>query len=208
MDEFYQDSIDKLDELLQESKLPWWEWNVQKNLTRTNGLKEKMLGYDPKDFQKVGYEAYTNLLHADDYERAMQAMRDCLEGKKPIYQVDYRIRKADGDYTWYMDRGRVVKYTDDGKPHIFRGLIIDMGEEIKKNRESLLFAKIRSSLPQNIKENLVICSVCKKYKVERNTWLEVNKDMLEVFSHDLSHGICPDCMRKLYPEYAEDILGK
>ena len=60
MEDFYKDSIDKLEELLAESNLPWWEWNVQKNITRTNGLKEKILGYDPEDFQGVGYEAYTN----------------------------------------------------------------------------------------------------------------------------------------------------
>ena len=23
-----------------------------------------------------------------------------------------------------------------------------------------------------------------------------------------SHGICPDCIRKLYPEYADEVLGQ
>ncbi|MFH1007604.1 MAG: GAF domain-containing protein [Candidatus Latescibacterota bacterium] len=48
-----------------------------------------------------------------------------------------------------------------------------------------------------------ICSNCKKIRDDAGYWHEV-----EVYIHnhteaDFTHGICPDCFRKLYPEYAK-----
>ena len=91
-----------LDDALQQSNLAWWEWDIPRNIVTCNDLKVTMLGYDPGDFINAGYQAYTGLLHPDDYERTMQAMRDHLECRADIYQVDYRIMKKDGDYTWYL----------------------------------------------------------------------------------------------------------
>jgi len=209
MDFLESKELEHLNNLLEDSPLPWWEWNVQKNIVRTNGLKEKMLGYDPEEFKNEGFEAYTELLHPDDYERAMQAMRDCLEGKEPIYQVDYRIKKADGDYTWYMDRGKVLDRDPQGKPLLFRGLVIDLGHDFDiRQKGSKEFEAIRKSLPQNIRENITICSVCRKYKVKKDKWLKISKDMLDVFEKDISHSICPNCLQKLYPEHSDQILDK
>jgi len=208
MDFLENKDLEHLNNLLKDSPLPWWEWDVQNNIVISNGLKEEMLGYDPENFQDVGFEAYTELLHPDDYERAMQAMRDCLEGKEPIYQVDYRIKKADGNYTWYMDRGRVLRRNSQGKPILFRGLVIDLGEDFDRSQKDLKeFETIRETLPKNIHENITICSVCRKYKVEKNKWIKISKDMLDVFEKDISHSLCPTCLKKLYPDCADKVLN-
>ena len=90
-----------------ESPFPWWEWDVAGNVVKASPLKVEMLGYCFEDFRGKGYQAYTDLLHPDDFERTMQAMRDLLEGRAPIYLVDYRIHARDGSWRWYMDRGSV-----------------------------------------------------------------------------------------------------
>ena len=156
------ESINRLEKLLEESELPWWEWNVKNDRVRTNGIKEKMLGYDPNNFKNSGYEAYTDLLHKEDYDRAMKAMQDCLDGKKPIYQVDYRIKRADGQYTWYMDRGKIIEYDNDGKPLLFRGLVIDLGEEIKQNIKTNVVRekKVKQTLDKSGCKVITICE-CK-----------------------------------------------
>jgi hypothetical protein len=48
------------------------------------------LGYRYEDVLDCGYEAFTDLLLEEDYARTMDAMRDLLEGRAPLYQVDYR----------------------------------------------------------------------------------------------------------------------
>jgi PAS domain S-box-containing protein len=48
---------------------------------------------------------------------------------------------------------------------------------------------------------LPICASCKKIKDEHETWQVLEKYLQDHTEAKLSHGICPDCMRKLYPEY-------
>ncbi|MDA8405861.1 MAG: hypothetical protein M0T73_03235, partial [Deltaproteobacteria bacterium] len=53
-----------------------------------------------------------------------------------------------------------------------------------------------------------ICSSCKKIRDDKGYWRQVEEYVSEHSEALFSHGICPDCMKKLYPEYADDILGR
>lgn len=51
-----------------------------------------------------------------------------------------------------------------------------------------------------------ICSSCKKIRDDRGYWQQVEKYISEHSEAQFSHGICPDCMRKLYPDFSDEIL--
>ncbi|MEW5910798.1 MAG: PAS domain S-box protein [Thermodesulfobacteriota bacterium] len=53
---------------------------------------------------------------------------------------------------------------------------------------------------------LPICSSCKKIRDDKGYWNHVEYYISKHTDVDFSHSICPDCMRKLYPEYAEEVL--
>jgi len=46
-----------------------------------------------------------------------------------------------------------------------------------------------------------ICAQCKKIRDDSGYWNQVESYISEHSSAVFSHGICPDCMEKLYPEY-------
>lgn len=191
---------------LAQSHIPWWEWSIPENKVISNDLKASMLGYDPADFQGAGYQAYTELLHADDYERTMQAMRDHLEGTARIYQIDYRILRSDGNYTWYMDRGCIIERDADGKPLRLRGVVIDLGETLNRQaRERAMLALIRRRLPTVEtagQKTLILCDACKKLRITKNVWVRLNRIAFEeVFYGEIEHAICPGCTKTLYPEF-------
>lgn len=134
-----------LEEKQQEDRLEYawsgnlghWYWNIKTNNVTFNPLKIKTLGYDESDVpNKVDYQYFTDLLHPDDYPKAMDAMRDHLYGKKPVYEVEYRIKTKDGGYLWYYDRGKITQYDDQGKPVFMAGIVFDITE--KKRIESSL----------------------------------------------------------------------
>jgi len=56
---------------------------------------------------------------------------------------------------------------------------------------------------------LPICSNCKKIRTSvpndanKESWQSIESFIYERTATEFSHGICPDCMKKLYPEYAE-----
>jgi CheY-like chemotaxis protein len=53
-----------------------------------------------------------------------------------------------------------------------------------------------------------ICASCKKIRNDKGYWQAVEQYIQEHSEAKFSHGICPDCIKKLYPEFADKILNK
>jgi len=50
---------------------------------------------------------------------------------------------------------------------------------------------------------LPICASCKKIRDDRSYWQAVETYLMKNLDLHFSHGLCPDCMRKLYPQHAD-----
>ena len=48
-----------------------------------------------------------------------------------------------------------------------------------------------------------ICSACKKIRDDKGFWQQVESYVSEHTEAQFSHSICPECMKKLYPEFVE-----
>ena len=51
---------------------------------------------------------------------------------------------------------------------------------------------------------LPICSYCKKIRDDRNYWQQVEAYISNHSEAQFSHGICPECLKKFHPSFAED----
>lgn len=52
---------------------------------------------------------------------------------------------------------------------------------------------------------LPICANCKNVRDANGSWVPVEKYISEHSQSEFSHGICPDCLKELYPQfYSED----
>ncbi|MBI4401756.1 MAG: response regulator [Nitrospirae bacterium] len=49
-----------------------------------------------------------------------------------------------------------------------------------------------------------ICASCKKVRNDQGYWQLVERYIREHSEAELTHDICPDCMKKLYPDLAKD----
>jgi len=52
-----------------------------------------------------------------------------------------------------------------------------------------------------------ICANCKKIRDDKGYWNQVEVYVRDHTEAEFSHGVCPECMKKLYPEFAEDESG-
>ncbi|MGD0283619.1 MAG: CHASE sensor domain-containing protein [Dissulfurispiraceae bacterium] len=55
---------------------------------------------------------------------------------------------------------------------------------------------------------LPICSSCKKIRDDKGYWTQIESYISEHSEALFTHAICPECGKKLYPEYYDDIWGK
>lgn len=137
------DSIDQLQlELIWTTNLGRWDWIVPTGQVIYNYKKIEALGYKPGEINPDVYE-FTQMIHPDDYEATMENMRLHLEGRTPLYEVEYRIRTKDGNYKWFYDKGKVTKRDEQGNPLRVTGIVFDITEKkeaelkVKRYQESL-----------------------------------------------------------------------
>jgi PAS domain S-box-containing protein len=56
-------------------------------------------------------DGWNRLLHPDDRPRAFAAWRAAVEGRAP-YDLEYRVRRRDGEYEWFKVRGEPIRDRD------------------------------------------------------------------------------------------------
>lgn len=97
-----------------------------------------------------------------------------------------------------------------GGPYMWQGRRVMFGlahdityrQQAEAERERLI-GELQTALVEvkQLSGLLPICSSCKKIRDDQGYWQQVEVYIQEHSEAEFSHGICPDCMKKLYPEY-------
>ena len=82
--------------------------------------------------------AWVNVLHGDDRDRAAAAWQAAVEGRAG-YDIEYRIRRHDGEYRWFRTRGGRVR-GDDEAGGFWLGTCTDIHDQ--KERAAVLEAMV------------------------------------------------------------------
>lgn len=84
----------------------------------------------------------------------------------------------------------------------------DQADEIARQNTELLEknAKLQTALDQVKKLSgfLPICAGCKKIRDDKGYWNQIEAYLKQHSEAEFSHGICPECAQKLYPELVDD----
>lgn len=77
-------------------------------------------------------------------------------------------------------------------------------KQAEKEREAVI-GELEEALTKvkTLSGLLPICANCKKIRDDEGTWHSMEVYVRERSDADFSHGVCPDCMRELYPWYVE-----
>ncbi|HPQ76082.1 MAG TPA: PAS domain S-box protein [Methanoregulaceae archaeon] len=130
----------RLEVAMKMGNIAWWEMDLPSGGVRFHDRKATMIGYAPDQF--TTYQDFCSLLHPDDYEPAMKAMRDHLEGRRSRYDVEYRIRTSRGEWKWFHDSGGITASSPDGTTRTITGMVVDI-TAIKRAEENLRDAEKR-----------------------------------------------------------------
>ena len=72
----------------------------------------------------LGSDAWDELVHPDDRDAALDALRASMEVGR--FRAEYRLRHADGSWHWYRDTGTIVIA---GEAPMVRGVLADITEQ-------------------------------------------------------------------------------
>jgi PAS domain S-box-containing protein len=139
--------------------------------------------------QEMG-DGWAEGVHADDLERCLKTYMDAFE-RRDIFEIEYRLRRNDGQYRWVFDRG--VPIVEDGTFGGFIGSCVDVTERVEAQRQ---LARAYDAALDTLRGFLPLCAWCKKIKDDDGNWTELESFVGKHADVKFSHGMCPACHAK------------
>lgn len=124
-----------------------WDWNLQTNQVFRSQRWKELYGFEEHDIGTSLQEG-RNLMHPEDFPRAMDDIQAYLSGQTGIYVSEYRMLCKDGSWKWILSRGMLVSHTADGKPLRMIGTHTDISE--RKRSEAQAFQLAHYDLVTNL----------------------------------------------------------
>jgi two-component system, sensor histidine kinase and response regulator len=134
--------------LITSSNTGAWEYHGDTGFLWCSDEYFSMLGRNVEDYDLSGAnnleETWVNLLHPEDRERASKSFADYLNGGSAgMYESDFRMLHADGNWVWIWSRGSTLRDENDNLTDTTVGTHIDITEqkiteiELEQHRNNL-----------------------------------------------------------------------
>lgn len=136
-------SESRLREAMQGTETGLWEWNSQTGDVFFDPVWFTMLGYQV-DAMPHSLDTFSSLLHPDDRASALQTVKSAASGKRERFEVEFRLRRSDGSYSWILSKGRLLESDTSGNPSRWIGIHSDLTER-RKTQQALQESEQRFS---------------------------------------------------------------
>ncbi len=105
-----------------------WDWNMQTGEVAYSERAEAILGLGEHEVLKH-YEDWEKRVHQEDLPAVLAGLRACLNGARPSFSAEYRVRCPDGGWRWVLARGIVVRRDAHNNPLRMTGTVTDISEK-------------------------------------------------------------------------------
>jgi len=116
-----------------------WDWNFVTGEMYVSPRWLARLGLDPRN-PMLPQEVMDDRTHPEDVAGVRAAVLDHITGRTPVYEREYRVRDAAGEWSWVLARGRVVERDRHGRVTRMLGTASDVTAR-KQQESELLRAK-------------------------------------------------------------------
>lgn len=91
-----------------------------------------ILGYSGEEIQQMGPQMIANITHPDDRQKTLIHLQNFMAAKDgEIFELEFRVRQANGEWCWLYSRETVFSRTDDGKIKQILSVSTDITERKK-----------------------------------------------------------------------------
>jgi len=158
----------------------------------------KTLGYSK---QEVAGMTIFDIIHMDEMKHCQELFMKVMSGED-IGLVTTIFVTKDGQAIFA--EGNVNCNFMDGKPTYTRAIFRDITErkKVEEEREHLI-KELKQTLAEvrTLSGLLPICAWCKQLRNDKGYWESVEQYIEAHSEAEFTHSICPDCMKKNFPNY-------
>ena len=157
-------------------------------------FNERWLAFTGRTMAQETGNGWAEGVHPDDLPRCLKIYTESFAQRR-IFEMEYRLRRADGAFRWLFDRG--VPFNEpSGEFAGYIGSCIDVTERVKA--EAQLKAAQEAEV-NTLRGLLPICAWCKKVREDSGYWGELEGYVAKHSATTFTHGLCPDCQRQHFP---------
>ncbi len=120
-----------------------WDWDMVTNSVFYSSLSLKILELESTDIFDDP-ERWDKIVHPDDLPKYYSDIQEHFDNKIPYYENYHRVMTSSGNYKWILDRGKVIKRDENGKPLRVIGTHTDVSAQKEKELELLKTMKLYS----------------------------------------------------------------
>ncbi len=211
LEEELRDSYVRMENIIKAANIGTWAWNIRTGETIYNDRWGEIIGYQLGELSPSSITTWQKLVHPDDLKRSAELLGRHIAGELTDYVCECRIKHKQGHWVWVLDRGSIITRSTEGEPLMMFGTHTDITERKKHEaeREQMIITLNKALLDIKILKGIVpICANCKKVRDDKGFWDQVETYVEKHSQAQFSHGICPDCVDKIYPTQAEKIRNR
>lgn len=134
--------VERLSLALEGTELGIWDWDLRDNSVQFDRRWCEMLGLDHATMPQV-IDSWSTRVHPDDIASCYADIQAHIEGRTPRYENIHRMRHADGEWRYILDRGRISGRDADGTPIRFTGTHTDVTAIERARRQAALDEEAR-----------------------------------------------------------------
>jgi len=201
-EEALRKSEERFKDLYDNAPVGYHEYNSEGQITNVNRTDLGMLGYTKEEM--IGQPMWKFNV---EEELARQQILAKLAGEMPpARELERTYRRKDGTVSPVLCEDRLIK-DENGQIMGIRCIIQDITErkQAEEEREKLI-RELQTTLSKvkTLSGLVPICASCKKIRDDKGYWNQIESYISEHSEAEFSHGICPECAKKLYPEFYRD----
>ncbi|MBS1126258.1 MAG: sensor-containing diguanylate cyclase/phosphodiesterase [Nitrospirae bacterium] len=175
----------------------YWILNVNKATC-------EMLGYAEQEL--IGL-SIADITLPEDLEKSVKLSRQALTGEIPFFHLEKRYFRKNGEIIW-INLTVTAIHDQNGKVLYAIGMMEDISErKLSEQQKEKLISELQDALAEirTLRGILPICASCKKIRDDKGYWNQIEVYIRDHSEAKFSHGICPDCEKKMYTDIdAED----
>lgn len=108
-----RESEERLNLAVTATSLGLWDWNLVTNEVYFSPIWFGMLGYGSEEFPQK-FETWTDLLHPEDRESSMNLVKNSIDNRDRVFEIEFRMLKKDKTYAWILAKGKAVEWDEKG----------------------------------------------------------------------------------------------